>query len=63
MPPPRCEGRRVSLPGEAFANPMKIILGQFTLTFPIVISVSDTVGDEREREHGVPISGFHPLCM
>jgi hypothetical protein len=42
---------------------MKIILGQFTLTFSIVISLSGTAGDEREREHGVPISGFHPLCM
>jgi hypothetical protein len=42
---------------------MKINLGQLIPTFPIVISVSGTAGDEREREHGVPISGFHPLCM
>tara|TARA_B100000809_G_scaffold86743_1_gene85102 strand:+ start:259 stop:387 length:129 start_codon:yes stop_codon:yes gene_type:complete len=42
---------------------MKIILDQFISTFLVVISVSGTAVDERGPEHGVPISGFHPLCM
>jgi len=39
----------IPLPGEAFANPTTIILGEFILTFLLVTSVFGTAVDERGR--------------
>jgi MIP family channel proteins len=39
----------IPLPGEAFANPTTIILGEFILTFLLVTSVFGTAIDERGR--------------